>query len=65
MQFGNDLIHCVTFLMHGESLFRAVRPIKIFTLTMVQFDGGKSLHQIISPKLPALLPKDSVLTPSC
>jgi hypothetical protein len=38
-QLGNNLIHCVTFLRHSGSLFRAVRPIKIFSLTMVQFYG--------------------------
>ena len=41
-KFGNDLIHCVTFLRHSESPFRAVRPSKILSLTMVQFYGGRS-----------------------
>ena len=34
-KLGNDLIYCVTFLRHSESPFRAVRPIKILSLTMV------------------------------
>ena len=38
-KLGNDLIHCVTFLRHSESPFRAVRAIKILSLTMVQFYG--------------------------
>ena len=41
-EFGNDLTHCVTFLRHSESLFRAVRPSKILSLTMVQLYGAKS-----------------------
>ncbi len=40
-QLGNDLIHCVTFRRHSESPFRAVRPSKILSLTMVQFYGGE------------------------
>ena len=39
---GNNLIHCVTFLRHCESPFQAVRPIKIRSLTIVQFYGGRS-----------------------
>ena len=39
----NDLIHCVTFLRHSESPFRAVRSSKILSLTMVQFYGGRSV----------------------
>jgi hypothetical protein len=48
-QFGNDLIHCVTFLRHFENPFRA-RRIKILSLTVVQFYGGSSmfcLRQVI------------------
>ena len=41
-QFGDYLIHCVTFLRHCESPFRALSPIKILSLTMVQFYGGRS-----------------------
>jgi hypothetical protein len=41
-KFGNDLIHCVTFLRHSESPFRAVSPSKILSLTTVQFYGGRS-----------------------
>ena len=41
-QLGNDLIHCMTFLVHSESPFRAIRPSKILSLTMVQFYGGRS-----------------------
>ena len=39
-QLGNDQVHCVTFLRHSESPFRAVLPSKILSLTMVQFYGG-------------------------
>ena len=48
MQFGNDQVHCVTFLRHSESPFRAVRPIKILSLTVVQFYGGRSECSMIA-----------------
>ncbi len=40
-KLGNDLIRCVTFLRHSASPFRAVRPSKILSLTMVQFYWGE------------------------
>ncbi len=40
-QLASDMIHNVTFLLHSESAFRAVRPIKIISLKLVQFNGGE------------------------
>jgi len=62
-QFGDYLIHCVTFLRHCESPFRALSPIKILSLTMVQFYGGGQCAKAawIYPKVAA---GDGLLRPT-